>query len=105
MRRLRASWRLAAAAPSSIPDLYIQPQAREEAPMELYRFRQGSLPLLVSMPHCGTHVPPAITGRLTEIAQRDRKSGVSGKGVSVRVDLGGRRIIIKKKYTSNIDSL
>src|SRR3546814_17821171 len=69
MRRRRASWRLAAAAPSSIPDLYIQPQAREEAPMELYRFRQGSLPLLVSMPHCGTHVPPAIAGRLTEIAQ------------------------------------
>src|SRR3546814_17595676 len=37
--------------------------------MELYRFRQGSLPLLVSMPHCGTHVPPAIAGRLTGIAQ------------------------------------
>src|SRR3546814_17031919 len=28
---------------------------------------------------------------------RDRKSGVSGKSVSVRVDLGGRRIIKKKK--------
>src|SRR3546814_18317497 len=27
----------------------------------------------------------------------DRKSVVSGKGVSVRVDLGGRRIIKKKK--------
>src|SRR3546814_18627435 len=27
---------------------------------------------------------------------RDRKSGVSGKSVSVRVDLGGRRIIKKK---------
>lgn len=37
--------------------------------MELYRFRQGSLPLLVSMPHCGTHIPPAIAGRLTEAAQ------------------------------------
>src|SRR3546814_16092098 len=29
--------------------------------------------------------------------QRDRKSVVSGKSVSVRVDLGGRRIIKKKK--------
>src|SRR3546814_14535451 len=31
-------------------------------------------------------------------AATDRKSGVSGKSVSVRVDLGGRRII-KKKHT------
>src|SRR3546814_16204524 len=30
---------------------------------------------------------------------KDRKSVVSGKGVSVRVDLGGRRIIKKKKPT------
>src|SRR3546814_14181219 len=30
-------------------------------------------------------------------AQRDRKSVVSGKSVSVRVDLGGRRTIKKKK--------
>src|SRR3546814_15340534 len=29
--------------------------------------------------------------------ERDRKSVVSGKSVSVRVDLGGRRIIKKKK--------
>src|SRR3546814_18237711 len=29
----------------------------------------------------------------------DRKSVVEGKSVSVRVDLGGRRIIIKKKTT------
>src|SRR3546814_14821524 len=29
--------------------------------------------------------------------QADRKSGVEGKSVSVRVDLGGRRIIKKKK--------
>src|SRR3546814_16468399 len=33
----------------------------------------------------------------------DRKSVVKGKSVSVRVDLGGRRII-KKKNTSNSDS-
>src|SRR3546814_15151777 len=32
---------------------------------------------------------------------RDRKSVVSGKSVSVRVDLGGRRIIKKKKTKSH----
>src|SRR3546814_16110796 len=31
----------------------------------------------------------------------DRKSGVSGKSVSVRVDIGGRRIIKKKKHRKN----
>src|SRR3546814_17838875 len=34
-------------------------------------------------------------------AQADRKSVVSGKSVSVRVDLGGRRIIKKKKDNIN----
>src|SRR3546814_18308218 len=33
-------------------------------------------------------------------ARRDRKSVVQGKSVSVRVDLGGRRIIKKKKKLS-----
>src|SRR3546814_11258352 len=33
----------------------------------------------------------------SEFAGRDRKSVVEGKSVSVRVDLGGRRIIKKKK--------
>src|SRR3546814_20076738 len=32
-----------------------------------------------------------------EITDQDRKSVVSGKSVSVRVDLGGRRILKKKK--------
>src|SRR3546814_18095201 len=35
--------------------------------------------------------------RLERAAGKDRKSVVSGKSVSVRVDLGGRRIIKKKK--------
>src|SRR3546814_18323070 len=34
-----------------------------------------------------------------EIYKRDRKSGVKGKSVSVRVDLGGRRINKKKTKT------
>src|SRR3546814_16361164 len=33
--------------------------------------------------------------------QQDRKSVVSGKRVSLRVDLGGRRIIKKKKKNNN----
>ncbi|MEQ8354514.1 MAG: N-formylglutamate deformylase [Kiloniellaceae bacterium] len=37
--------------------------------MELYRFSPGSLPLLVSMPHSGTYLPPEIAARLTEVAK------------------------------------
>src|SRR3546814_13582659 len=50
---------------------------------------------------------PSATGvhqvhqRTRGIIMPDRKSVVSGKGVSVRVDTGGRRII-KKKHTKNI---
>mgnify|MGYP000287610155 FL=1 len=35
-----------------------------------FRFRQGTRPLLISMPHAGTHVPPALAARLTDEAQR-----------------------------------
>src|SRR3546814_17246904 len=35
--------------------------------------------------------------------QIDRKRGVQGKSVAVRVDLGGRRIIKKKQKEDNID--
>src|SRR3546814_15601488 len=41
--------------------------------------------------------PPA--GKLGH--RKDRKSGASGKRVSVRVDLGGRRIIKKKNRITN----
>ncbi|HVR51407.1 MAG TPA: N-formylglutamate deformylase [Pseudorhodoferax sp.] len=37
-----------------------------EAP---FRFRQGTRPLLVSMPHVGTHVPPALAARFTAEAR------------------------------------
>ena len=36
--------------------------------MELFKFSPGTTPLLVSMPHCGTHVPDAIAGRFTPVA-------------------------------------
>lgn len=34
-----------------------------------FRFRQGTRPLLISMPHVGTHVPPALAARLTHEAR------------------------------------
>ena len=34
-----------------------------------FRFRQGTRPLLISMPHVGTHVPPALAARLTAEAR------------------------------------
>lgn len=37
--------------------------------IELYRFRQGNAPLLVSMPHTGTYVPEWLEPRLTRTAK------------------------------------
>lgn len=37
--------------------------------MAPYTFREGRGPLLVSMPHTGTHVPEALARRMTEIAR------------------------------------
>lgn len=34
-----------------------------------FRFRQGSHPLLISMPHVGTHVPAALAARFTDEAR------------------------------------
>lgn len=36
--------------------------------MEPYRFTPGSTPLLVSMPHVGTHMPADLAARMTEAA-------------------------------------
>ena len=36
--------------------------------MEPFRFKAGTSPLLVSMPHIGTHIPPALASRMTEAA-------------------------------------
>ena len=35
-----------------------------------FRFRRGTRPLLISMPHVGTHVPPGLAARLTDEARR-----------------------------------
>ena len=35
-----------------------------------FRFHQGTQPLLISMPHVGTHVPPELAARLTDEARQ-----------------------------------
>ena len=37
--------------------------------MEVFKFHQGFTPLLVSIPHCGTHVPDPIAARMTAEAR------------------------------------
>ena len=37
--------------------------------MELYRYRQGRTPLVVSMPHTGTHIPEWLAPRLSSAAR------------------------------------
>jgi len=51
--------------------LYIQlGRARATgASVEIFRFKEGSAPLLVSMPHGGTYVPEAIAARLSDAAR------------------------------------
>src|SRR3546814_14716100 len=53
------------------------------------------------------HEPDVVEGRGVvshgaDTTGGDRKSVVEGKSVSVRVDLGGRRILKKKKNTKNL---
>jgi N-formylglutamate deformylase len=38
--------------------------------MEPFRFRRGSAPLLVSMPHVGTHIPDSLLRHMTPVARR-----------------------------------
>jgi N-formylglutamate deformylase len=38
--------------------------------MDDFHFKQGSTPLLLSIPHCGTHIPPGLIARMTPAALR-----------------------------------
>src|SRR3546814_15747571 len=44
-------------------------------------------------------ITSGVVGNLPNVENIDRKSVVAGKGVSVRVDHGGRRIITKQTKT------
>src|SRR3546814_19467355 len=50
----------------------------------------------IPMHSAASSTTAAIVFAVTRIPPRDRKSVVQGKRVSVRVDIGGRRIIKKK---------
>src|SRR3546814_15327928 len=63
-------------------------QCAERRPWRLYRFHSDDRPVRAS---------EAGNAAAQCHGARDRKSVVWGKSVSVRVDLGGRRIIKKKK--------
>jgi N-formylglutamate deformylase len=39
-------------------------------PVPVFKFRQGRVPLLVSMPHVGTHIPSHISADMTDVAQQ-----------------------------------
>lgn len=38
--------------------------------IETYRFRQGTVPLLISMPHVGTYLPPSLANDMTDEAKK-----------------------------------
>src|SRR3546814_12889937 len=59
---------------------------------------------IISKMEAATNFLNSIQVNDCRLANRDRKSVVKGKSVSVRVDLGGRRII-KKKHQKNRTTL
>src|SRR3546814_18715944 len=79
--RVRTQQRFALAVSAIAPVVERAPRSRE---CIVYVFAIG-----------GTALPQRIAGCRIE----ERKSVVLGKSVSVRVDLGGRRVIKKKKIT------
>ena len=67
-----------------------------------FRFHQGTRPLLISMPHVGTHLPPAIAARLTDEARQvpdtdwhlERLYGFAGElGASILVATHSRYVV------------
>ena len=67
-----------------------------------FRFHQGTCPLLISMPHVGTHLPPAIAARLTDEARQvpdtdwhlERLYGFAGElGASILVATHSRYVV------------
>src|SRR3546814_13515279 len=75
---------------------WIDPSSREL--LERVVDRAASLPMLLVITFRPEFQPPwAGQSHVTTLALRARKSVVSGKNVSVRVDHGVRRFIKKKK--------
>src|SRR3546814_20114677 len=58
-----------------------------------------------ALPDARDGLKPVHRRVLFAMSELERKSGGSGKSVSVRVDLGGRRLINKKEIDELIDRL
>src|SRR3546814_14679293 len=100
-----------------VPDMFEQHRARHHPPFvareigEDAKFARGEVDRLAAAPHRLTEqidleiadAQPGLrdyrgAAPAQHVATRDRKSVVSGKSVSVRVDLGGCRIMTKKTH-------
>src|SRR3546814_17431762 len=70
-------------------------------PFQLALFQPKHWRAVPSKPLPTSTRSPLVSGPEPKEAKKmpDRKSGVEGKRVSVRVDIGGRRIIKKKNQT------
>src|SRR3546814_18882298 len=79
------------------PGFQLLPSRRQRLELPDYAFRRR-IAVRASFP-AQDNVRPAMRDFVTwhSISDLDRKSVVQGKRVSVRVDLGGRRILKKKK--------
>src|SRR3546814_14394767 len=85
-------------------DLHEQPDFFIRRAADRREFDPGEM---ASIAFAHLHAPAIdIVGPVSDARQiEDRKSGVSGKSVSVRADLGGRRIITKKTTLMKHDTL
>src|SRR3546814_16118569 len=74
-------------------------QHRDTAPRPLRRRSRRTPPLAKLLRGCrhGSCVPPPWLSRSRSVKERNRKRGVEGKSVQVREDIGGGRILKKKK--------
>src|SRR3546814_20208978 len=91
---LRDTTHSAEVAPLEEPEFY---QFDIDTPKVAELWRRGSVisSWLLDLTAAALEDNPTLDGLAGRVS--DRKSVVSGKSVSVRVDLGGRRIIKKKK--------
>src|SRR3546814_12365818 len=84
-----ASLVLVAPLTAGLSDLLaVDPQVRPGGRRVLLQHADGQL----------QRIEPGAASPITAVTLEDRKSGVEGKGVSLRVDTGGGRSIKKKKH-------
>src|SRR3546814_1930408 len=74
-----------------------EPEIRERHVAQEVEDRVAPAVIRNSRPEVERDLDDDVGDDQDRVDKRDRKSVVSGKSVSVRVDLGGRRIIQKKK--------